>query len=294
MRIVMTGATRGIGLEAATRLLAREDVELVIGSRSGAGPLGDHPRLTVLRLDMARLASVRAFCAEVAALDGPVDVLILNAGLQLSRPQTSPDGYEMTFAVNHLAHQLMLQEHLAQLSGRARVILTGSGTHDPAEKTGVTPPDHADARKLAFPDTDPDLPRGTRQRCMRAYSSSKLSNIMTARHFARQHRELSVMSYDPGYVPGTGLARDYPKLMVPVIEFAVTRMLARDRVSTTERSGGFLADLAVKPDYAECRGDYWSVRSPVMIKATPSLIARDDAACAALWEDSAELLAKTA
>jgi len=162
MRIVMTGATRGIGLEAATRLLAREDVELVIGSRSGAGPLGAHPRLTVLRLDMARLASVRAFCAEVAALDGPVDVLILNAGLQLAKLQTSPDGYEMTFAVNHLAHQLILQEHLSRLSEKARVILTGSGTHDPAEKTGVTPPDHADARKLAFPDTDPDLPRGTR------------------------------------------------------------------------------------------------------------------------------------
>jgi NAD(P)-dependent dehydrogenase (short-subunit alcohol dehydrogenase family) len=84
MRIVMTGATSGIWLEAAKRLRAR-GVDLIAGVRSDVSPLPDGARRAAL--DLADLDSVRAFAAEVGR--EPIDVLIGNAGLQVSKPQRS-------------------------------------------------------------------------------------------------------------------------------------------------------------------------------------------------------------
>lgn len=133
MRIVMTGATAGFGLYAAERLLDA-GVTLTIGARNPAAlPPSLAGRLTALPLDLDALANVRAFAAALG--EGPIDALILNAGLQLARPATSADGFERTFAVNHLAHYLLLRLLAPRLASGARVIFTGSGTHDPAEKT---------------------------------------------------------------------------------------------------------------------------------------------------------------
>ncbi|QLC24271.1 SDR family NAD(P)-dependent oxidoreductase [Parasphingopyxis algicola] len=289
MHIVMTGATSGIGEEAAKILLERADVHLTIGSRSGASGLPQSERLTVLPLDMDSLENERRF-ADAVRERGPVDRLLLNAGLQLARPEKSADGFERTFAVNHLAHYLMLRLLTGSLAPGARVVLTGSGTHDPAENTPVTPPDHAEAEWLAYPERDPNPAKGTRKFCARAYSSSKLCNIMTAREFAARHPEFTALSYDPGYVPTTGLARDYPKWLMAIVSRVIPLLMARDRTSTVPRSGRYLADLAVDDRYARGQGDYWSVRGPDLVKAEPSDLARDAAAARKLWDDSARLV----
>src|SRR5208282_6308458 len=69
------------------------------------------------------------------------------------------DGFETTFAVNHLAHYLLLRLLLPRLARGAVVVMTTSGTYDPAEKTIIPPPRHAKARLLAYPDLDPALTR---------------------------------------------------------------------------------------------------------------------------------------
>jgi hypothetical protein len=66
--------------------------------------------------------------------------------------------------------------------------------------------------------------------------------------------------------------------------------MKRDRSSTIPRSGRFLADLAVNDRFANSRGDYWAVRGAHLLQVDPSVLARDDAAGAALWEDSARLV----
>ena len=287
MRLVMTGATAGFGLFAAQRLIAAGHA-LTIGARHpGALPPELAGRVEALPLDMDALANVRAFGAALG--DAPIDGLVLNAGLQLAKPATSADGFERTFAVNHLAHYLLLRLVETRLAPGARVILTGSGTHDPAEKTPVTPPVHANADWLAYPATDPQRETRTRQACFRAYSSSKLCNIMTAREAARRIPRISAMSYDPGYVPHTGLGRDNPKWMATLVSYVVPLMMKRDRSSNIVRSGDFLAALVSDPRYADCHGDYWSVRGPELRKLEPSVLARDDAASAKLWDDSARL-----
>jgi NAD(P)-dependent dehydrogenase (short-subunit alcohol dehydrogenase family) len=176
------------------------------------------------------------------------------------------------------------------LAPGARVILTGSGTHDPEEKTPVTPPGHAKAEWLAFPDRDPTLPKSGRSRAFRAYSSSKLANIMTAREAARRRPDLSAMSFDPGYVPWTGLARASGTIVSTLASLILPLLMKSDRKSTVELSGRYLAELAVDPAYAEAHGDYWSVRTPALIRIAPSELARDDAACAMLWDDCEGLL----
>lgn len=288
MRIVMTGATAGFGLYAAERLLA-SGATLTIGARNPTAlPPSIQGRVTALPLDLDALANVRAFAAALG--EGPIDVLILNAGLQLAKPATSADGFERTFAVNHLAHYLLLRLLAPRLTAGARVIFTGSGTHDPAEKTPVTPPVHADADRLAHPDIDPTAPKSVRQACFRAYSSSKLCNIMTAREAAKRLPGVDVLAFDPGYVPHTGLGRDNGRIIAALVSLILPRLMKSDRTSTIPRSGQFLADLALDARYAGGRGDYWSVRGPALIRIEPSTLARDEAACSVLWQDSARLV----
>ena len=81
------------------------------------------------------------------------------------------------FAVNHLAHYLLLRLLLPKLAYGAKIVLTTSGTHDPAEKTIIPPPVHANAKMLAYPESDPDLDKNSTVAEGRAYSSSKLCNF---------------------------------------------------------------------------------------------------------------------
>ena len=289
MRIIMTGATGGFGLFAAERLIAAGH-RLTIGARDVRNlPPGLAGKVDVHPLDLDQLAAVRRF-ADVTAIAAPIDVLILNAGLQLAKPALSHDGFERTFAVNHLAHFLLLNLLRPSLAPGARVILTASGTHDPALGTPVTPPVHANAEWLAYPERDPAPETKMRNTCFRAYSSSKLANVMTARELARRHPDLSAMSYDPGYVPWTGLGRDNGRLIAAIASMVIPRMMARDRSSTVPRSGKFLAALATDPRAAHCHGDYWSVIGRELVLSQPSELARDDAAAAKLWDDSARLV----
>lgn len=286
MRVVMTGATSGIGLEAA-RLLASK-AELMVGVR-GSAALGFNAQTA--SLDLASLASVRAFAERAGSAS--IDVLLLNAGGQQVGRAVSADGLERTFAVNHLAHYALARLLVPAMAPNGRIILTASGTHDPDKKTGMPPPLHADARRLAFPDTDPDRDASDAKAGRRAYSTSKLLNVMTGRELARRlavsRPDLMIAAFDPGFTPGTGLARDYGPLVNRMFRHLLPLIIRGARVSTPVRSGRLLAELATEPRYAASRGAYWAYLRGALVDELPSRLARDDAACARLWADSAEL-----
>jgi NAD(P)-dependent dehydrogenase (short-subunit alcohol dehydrogenase family) len=129
--IVMTGGTAGLGRLAARRLLRSPNTRLLLGARSSA-PRGAE----ALALEMTKLDNVRCFASAVGDRLGTTDIdaLVLNAGM--SPPDgngRTPDGFEVAFAVNHLAHYLLLRLLLPRLAHGATVVLTTSGTHDPAE-----------------------------------------------------------------------------------------------------------------------------------------------------------------
>lgn len=294
--IVMTGATTGIGAAAAQRLLQRPGVRLLTGARSGhhgfRGPVGAE----VLPLDLASLVSVRAFATAIDAAIGSagIDALVLNAGGQ--RPDVaarSADGHELTFATNHLSHYLLLRLLAPRLNQGARLVITTSGTHNPAEKTGVPPPRHADAMRLANPARDPDRDANAITAGMRAYAASKLANLMTARAFAATPeaaaKQLIVTAYDPGLTPGTGLVREQMWVVRTLVWPLLPLMLPFSKhMNSLAEAGRGLANLATTEMPPPGRV-YAALRKAKMTWPEPSDIARDAAATAKLWADSAVL-----
>lgn len=289
MSVIMTGGTRGLGKVAAEQLCRLPGTRIMGVRDAAAPPPGWEPRA----LDLASIASVRQF-AETWP-DEPITHLILNAGGQ--RPTIAGrtvDGFETTFAANHLAHYLLLRLAMPRLAAGARIVITSSGTHDPHEKTGVPAPRHATAEWLACPDRDPGLDRSAIVAGMRAYASSKLCNLMTARFLAMSPEARAggwtVLAYDPGFTPGTGLARDQPwmvrKLVWPLLPQLVP--LAKG-MNTLSDAGRGLAELATTVE-APAGRVYASLRKGRLTWPQPSELARDDAATDALWRDSAQLV----
>ncbi len=288
MLTVMTGGTRGLGLVAAAQITVSG--AKIMGARTPrAVPSGWQSAA----LDLTSLASVRTFVATLP--DEPVSHLILNAGGQNATTDSrSSDGFETTFATNHLAHYLLLRLLMPRLADGARIVITSSGTHDPAEKTGVPAPKHANAEWLAHPERDPNRDRVAAIGGMRAYSSSKLCNLMTARHLAESDAaragRWAVFAYDPGLTPGTGLIRNQPwivrTLVWPLLSLFVP--FAKG-MNTLADAGRGLAELATTAS-APAGRTYAALRKGKLTWPDSSDFARDDQAVRQLWDDSARLV----
>ncbi|KAA1423636.1 SDR family NAD(P)-dependent oxidoreductase [Mumia zhuanghuii] len=294
--IVMTGGSSGLGAVAAESLARSDDVRLLVGAR-GAAPYGE-----ALALDLTRLDATRSFASDVVdRLDGePIGALLLNAGgIRSDVDGRTGDGFETTFGVNYLAHYLLLRELVPRLARDAVVVLTTSGTHDPDTGAGLVPPRHADAKRLAYPDRDPDIERRPRKAAQHAYTASKLCAVLTVRRLAAlpevRERDVTAVALCPGQVFGTGLARSLPRPMRaawsvlggpvgrPVRALSATH-------NTRTAAGAALADLALGRTRPPAGRTYAAVRRGRITWPDPSERAQDDAAAEALWRDSAQLV----
>ena len=254
-------------------------------------------------LDLTELDSVRAFATSVSERLGdiPVDALVLNAGVVLPDVTgRTVDGFETTFAVNHLAHYLMLRLLLPTLADGAIVVLTTSGTYDPATGAGLAPPRHADAGLLAHPDRDPARNPAPRKAGEHAYTASKLCTVLTARSLSErsdvQTRRITVIAYDPGQVFGTGLAQrlSFPLriawslLGTPVMGWPLRRF--NRNLNSRAAAGNALADLALGVATPPNGRTYAALRRAQVTWPDPSELARSDELAQTLWNDSARLV----
>jgi NAD(P)-dependent dehydrogenase (short-subunit alcohol dehydrogenase family) len=213
--------------------------------------------VTVPRLDLTSLASVSDFL-EAFHRDAPpaLDGVLLNAGVQsANRLVRTVDGIESTFAVNHLAHYQLLKGLMPCLSAQAVVGWTTSGTHDPKEKAarlfGFRGAQYTTAAKVAAGNYGG---ASAGQACKDAYATSKLCNIVTARVFAARHPQAaSFFSFDPGLMPGTGLAREASAGLQWVWKRVLPRLaILLPGASSTERSSAILTGLLT----GQVRGSY--------------------------------------
>lgn len=217
---LLSGATSGMGLAAARCLLADPDTRLIVGARRPDGAkqlaaLAPPERLRILPLDLASLASVNRFADAVADELGGATLAsaACNAGVQIVGPRRlTPDGFEETFQANWLGHAVLIERLLPALAPFAPVVMTASGTHDPANGTARL----FGFRGGLFPGIDGvaagnlDVNASIKQQGLDRYATSKLVMILHVYALARSRPPDGprYLAFDPGLMPGTGLARD--------------------------------------------------------------------------------------
>ena len=290
--VIVTGANTGLGLECARRLLTYEDSwHVVLAVRNpdlGAtaiAELGAPERCSVLPCDLASLASVRAFVAAFAAADPPpLHAIVCNAGLQTAGTKFTADGVEMTFGVNHLGHFALVTGLLDRLDVPARIVIVSSGTHDPAKLTGMPNPDYTSAEQLAHPAAD--APTNGRRR----YTTSKLCNVLFAYELNRRLGEgakgITVTAFDPGLMPASGLAREYPPVQKVVWRIVGPLLRLLPNVNGTRSSGRRLAALAADPAFDGVTGRYYEGTKQIR----SSKESYDTVKAADLWRTSQRLV----
>jgi len=304
---LLTGGNSGIGFEAA-RALARAGWRVVIASRNRAASAEAVRRLEresgagcaeELGVDLAAPASVRALAKEVVARGLSLQALVCNAGLQMNHgPQRTADGYELTFAANHLGHFLLVNLLLERLAPAARIVIVSSGVHDPAQFTGMPKAAIGDFAVLAATGgPDPDRFDGRL-----AYVNSKLCNVWFAYELDRRlsvwasgsgAKRITVNGWEPGLVPGSGLARDYPaaaRLVWNWVLPGVTRALHPfvPGLSTLGLSGRALARMVLDPALAGVSGKYFPATARWR-EAPSSRDSYDAGRAFELWEASARM-----
>jgi NAD(P)-dependent dehydrogenase (short-subunit alcohol dehydrogenase family) len=269
-RIVVTGATSGIG-DAAAAALAGAGAHVVLAVRDTTRGATTAARMTgsteVRRLDLADLASVRGFAA---GLDGPVDVLINNAGVMIVPRGRTVDGFETHIGTNHLGHFALTNLMLPRITDR--VVTVASLAHRFGR---VEPTD------LSF----------HRRRYLRwqAYAQSKLANLLFTTELARRlsavNSPLRAMACHPGY-SATRLGKHTGNALVTTL-LTLGDHLAQDAVGGAQPTL-YAATVDLPSD------SYVGPDGPGEMRGSPRLVGRsgracDAAAAQALWAASEEL-----
>lgn len=272
--VLITGATAGIGKQTALELAQMGAHVVIVGrnrekTEATAAELrkaSANERVDCLIADLSSMAEVRRVAQEFMAQYPRLDVLINNAGAINMTREVTADGFERTFATNHLAYQLLATSLHGALKNApaARVINVSSAAH----RTG----------KLRFDDLMAE--RG--YNAWLQYGRSKLANIYFTRELARRYEPdgITVNCLHPGFVASEFLSKGGVwKLLKPIAYLFAVDVAGGARTSVY---------LASSPEVARVSGQYFH-----KCKARrPWRWAEDDEAAARLWEASEKLLAQ--
>jgi NAD(P)-dependent dehydrogenase (short-subunit alcohol dehydrogenase family) len=299
--VLITGPTRNLGRNTVLALADRsagQRPDLLLVGRAGPDltAVADEARarganVREIGCDLARLADVRAAAATTRDLlaEGavrPLRALVANAGvMSADTRRASADGYELTFAVNYLAHAQLIGDLLGSFTAPARVVLIGSNTYHSnvwRKLLGVAEAKWADPLELARPAASDQAP--SMASSGEAYSNAKLAILYYAHELQRRaDTGINVSVFEPGWMPGTALGRG-----APAAAQAMSRALGRmPGVSTPERSGPLLAAMAVDDKWAHLRAGAFVVKTK-LTEVQP--IANDGDRERRLWEATTELL----
>ena len=302
-RVLITGASSGIGLEAAKILQARGDALTVLcrnAERADTTRVALSDSVQTCIADLADLKSVAQAIEALLQNQMPFDALVLNAGLQYAghgSPRWSAQGVELTFAVNHLAHQLLvegLKEHT-----RA-IVITASEVHNPSTGGGrVGLPAGLGAMEGLHQGPGAQMVDAeSRFNADKAYKDSKLCNLLMAKEIHRQRPGMPVVAWSPGLViPRTSGGFFRNSRQANPLGQALFGFVARDVLRLTEsveRAGELLVKL-INEQLRQPGFSYWSngLLGPGrhQFKPTePSEEANDSEKATMLWTLSRELI----
>jgi NAD(P)-dependent dehydrogenase (short-subunit alcohol dehydrogenase family) len=263
---VITGTTHGIG-RVTSRELARAGVKVVMLCRDLAraeavrreiGAAVPGADVQALACDLASLDSVRRCAERLYASCGPLSLLINNAGTVSMRHRQSADGFELTFATNHLGPFLLTVLLTERLAPTARIINVASRIH----YRGQLQLEHVTAARGPY-------------RAQAAYAQSKLANVLHT--FARARRlsgsHLTANCLHPGVVASHLLPR-WLRLVKPIIS---------PEIIDVERGARTSVHLALAQELSGISGCYFDEHQRPQ-RAAPA--AYDERLQERLWETS--------
>lgn len=246
--IVVTGATSGIGYETARGVLKRGDHLIAINrsqskwERCCSVLTKEFPQAKISSFfaDLASMHQIRSVCSDIVQQHSVIDVLINNAGIYLAQKEKTDEGWEKTFAVNHMAY-LAICEFLLDAVKRSqdgRIVQVASRAHWYAK---------IDVSTMH----DPPIYQG-----QRVYGTSKLCNILHTRALAKHHTSITVNCLHPGVVQ-TGFAHDQGGLMgwgfrllkrffISAQQGAKTSLFLAYDSSVTGKTGGYYASCQLQ------------------------------------------------
>jgi NAD(P)-dependent dehydrogenase (short-subunit alcohol dehydrogenase family) len=267
-RVLITGATSGIGLAAAEEL-ARRGASLAIVARDDARAAETVARceaagsevVDVLKADLTSQASVRSLAAEALQRYARIDVLVNNAGAIFEKREVTEDGIERTWALNHLAPFLLTDLLLDRLKAGppARIVTTSSDAHKGAE----------------IPWDDINAERSYGSRGFKRYGQTKLANILFTAELARRLEGSGVTAncFHPGLV-ATGFNRNNSAFMK--IAMVVVKPFSR----SPEKGAETLVWLVDSEEAGSENGGYFVDCK----RAQPEPPARDMDSARRLWD----------
>ena len=273
--IVVTGATSGIGRATALGLAKLGSRLILVGRDAGRAEetsaeiqnVTGRNDVEVVRGDFAQLAEVRRVAGELIARTEAIHVLVNNAGVTMMKRTTTPDGFETTFAVNHLAYFLLtglLLPRLRAAAPAARIVNVAS-----------------DAHRWGALDLD-DLQNERQFKAMKVYGQSKTANLLFTRELARRlaGSGVTVNALHPGAV-ATRLGRGNGPVL-DLVQRAIGLFM-----KSPEQGAATSIHLASAAALDGVSGRYFANKK----EKQPAAHATDDVTAKRLWEISERLTA---
>ncbi len=270
---VITGASSGIGKEAA-KSLAAQGWHIIAQGRNAERCAAAEAEIRavatgsveMIRADLALLGDTARMASEIAGMTDRIDVLLTNAGGMRSEFDVTAEGNDASFAGNHLSHFLLTKLLMQRLiaAGSSRVISTTSDGHFYCKSIDWE-----------------DLQLIKNWNSGASYCLVKLCNVLFTRELARRHAAdgLIAHAFHPGVV-----ASNFASHAVASTQAYMATLDAQSPQAAAQP----LVWLATSEEAGKTTGLYWNKD----VAEAPNPIALDDAQCARLWAESEGLLAK--
>jgi NAD(P)-dependent dehydrogenase (short-subunit alcohol dehydrogenase family) len=292
---IITGSTSGIGYRAALELARCGAVVLVgrnpnklnkVKAKINALPGGY--ALSVV-CDFADIRSVRRAAAEIVSLKLPIAGLANNAGIMTIQGGRSTQGWDISFATNHLGSFAFTEALIPHLPDGANVVFTCSAVEDPermpAVNAGYRGGRYISAEASARSEWEPG---GSSKPGFDAYATSKQCELATVFAFSREIPRLRFNAVEPGVNIGTSLCRDMNPIFLFVIKLIapLTSLVKVKYLSTPKRAGRVITKILT--DMSDATGVYYDECGNPMLASKQ---VRDIEFCNRVVDETRKLLA---